>query len=99
MVATAAGLDTDTGTGKIQVQAPGRRAFTAYLENAGTIENAQLIGAHRPARTTMLYDRTGDEITIESLINSPIGSYIHQLRSVAELAGGRIAGSRVTLQP
>jgi hypothetical protein len=37
--------------------------ITAYLENGGTIENAQLIAAHESPRTTKLYNRTGDEIT------------------------------------
>jgi integrase/recombinase XerD len=38
--------------------------ITAYLENGGTIENAQAIAAHESPRTTKLYDRTGDEITL-----------------------------------
>jgi integrase len=32
--------------------------ITAYLENGGTIENAQAIAAHESPRTTKLYDRT-----------------------------------------
>jgi len=39
--------------------------ITAYLENDGTIENAQAIAAHESPRTTKLYDRTGDEITLD----------------------------------
>jgi len=38
--------------------------ITAYLENGGTIENAQVIAAHASPRTTKLYDRTSDEITL-----------------------------------
>jgi len=34
--------------------------ITAYLENGGTIENAQAIAAHESPHTTKLYDRTGD---------------------------------------
>ena len=30
--------------------------ITAYLENGGTIENAQAIAAHESPRTTKLYD-------------------------------------------
>jgi integrase/recombinase XerD len=41
--------------------------ITAYLENGGTIENAQLIAAHESPRTTKLYDRTGDEITLDEV--------------------------------
>ena len=38
--------------------------ITAYLLNGGTIENAQAIAAHESPRTTKLYDRTSDEITL-----------------------------------
>jgi integrase/recombinase XerD len=41
--------------------------ITAYLENGGTIENAQLIAAHESPRTTKLYDRTRDEITLDEV--------------------------------
>src|SRR5262245_50673708 len=41
--------------------------ITAYLENGGTIENAQAVAAHEAARTTKLYDRTGDEITLDEV--------------------------------
>ena len=41
--------------------------ITAYLENGGTIENAQAIAAHESARTTKLYDRTSDEITLDEV--------------------------------
>ena len=41
--------------------------ITAYLENGGTIENAQPIAAHESLRTTKLYDRTGDEITLDEV--------------------------------
>lgn len=32
-----------------------------------TIESAQLIAAHESSRTTELYDRTGDEITLDEV--------------------------------
>jgi site-specific recombinase XerD len=41
--------------------------ITAYLENGGTIENAQAIAAHASPRTTKLYDRTSDEITLDEV--------------------------------
>lgn len=41
--------------------------ITAYLENGGTLEGAQAIAAHESARTTKLYDRTGDEITLDEI--------------------------------
>jgi len=41
--------------------------ITAYLSNGGTIENAQAIAAHESPRTTKLYDRTSDEITLDEI--------------------------------
>ena len=41
--------------------------ITAYVENGGTIENAQAIAAHESPQTTKLYDRTGDEITLDEV--------------------------------
>lgn len=41
--------------------------ITAYLENGGTIENAQAIAAHESPRTTKLYDRTNDELTLDEI--------------------------------
>jgi len=41
--------------------------ITAYLENGGTIEGAQQIAAHESPRTTKLYDRTSDEITLDEV--------------------------------
>jgi site-specific recombinase XerD len=39
--------------------------ITAYLEAGGTLENAQAMAAHESPRTTKLYDRTGDKITLD----------------------------------
>jgi hypothetical protein len=39
--------------------------ITAYLSAGVKLENAQAMAAHESARTTKLYDRTGDEITLE----------------------------------
>lgn len=41
--------------------------ITAYLDNGGTIENAQAIAAHESPRTTKLYDHTSDEITLDEV--------------------------------
>jgi hypothetical protein len=41
--------------------------ITAYLENGGTIENAQAIAAHESHRTTKVYDRTSDAITLDEI--------------------------------
>jgi integrase len=41
--------------------------ITAYLEAGGTLENAQAMAAHESPRATKLYDRTGDEITLDEV--------------------------------
>ena len=41
--------------------------ITAYLEAGGTLENAQAMAAHESPRTTKLYDRTGDQITLDEV--------------------------------
>jgi hypothetical protein len=46
--------------------------ITAYLEAGGTLENAQLMAAHESPRTTKLYDRTGDEITLDEVERTTI---------------------------
>lgn len=41
--------------------------ITAYLENGGTIEKAQQIANHESPRTTKLYDRTNDQLTLDEI--------------------------------
>lgn len=41
--------------------------ITAYLENGGTIEKAQQIAAHESPKTTKLYDRTSDQISLDEI--------------------------------
>ena len=41
--------------------------ITAYLENGGTIEHAQAIACHESPKTTKLYDRTSDQITLDEV--------------------------------
>jgi hypothetical protein len=41
--------------------------ITAYLQVGGTLENAQAMAAHESPRTTKLYDRTSDEITLDEI--------------------------------
>jgi integrase/recombinase XerD len=40
---------------------------TAYLENNETLETAKKIAAHEPPRTTKLYDRTDDQLTLDEI--------------------------------
>lgn len=41
--------------------------ITAYLSNGGTLEKAQAIAAHASPRTTKLYDRTSDAISLDEI--------------------------------
>lgn len=41
--------------------------ITAYLSNGGTLEKAQAIAAHSSPRTTKLYDRTSDTISLDEI--------------------------------
>jgi integrase/recombinase XerD len=41
--------------------------ITTYLQNGGTLEHAQQIAAHESPRTTKLYDRTKDEISLDEV--------------------------------
>jgi integrase len=41
--------------------------ITVYLENKGTLETAQKIAAHESPRTTKLYDRTDDQLTLDEI--------------------------------
>jgi site-specific recombinase XerD len=41
--------------------------ITAYLEAGGTIEKAQMIAAHESPKTTKLYDRTQDQISLDEI--------------------------------
>jgi site-specific recombinase XerD len=60
--AKAAGVSADTCCHSFRAT-----GITAFLENGGTIENAQAIAAHESPRTTKLYDRTNDEITLDEI--------------------------------
>lgn len=41
--------------------------ITTYLKNGGTLEKAQQMAAHESPRTTKLYDRTNDEISLDEI--------------------------------
>ncbi len=41
--------------------------ITNYLEHKGTLEKAQQMAAHASPRTTKLYDRTNDQITLDEV--------------------------------
>ena len=41
--------------------------ITAYLRNGGTLEKAQQIAAHSSSKTTNLYNRVEDELTLDEI--------------------------------
>ena len=41
--------------------------ITQALEAGGTLEHAQVIAAHESPRTTKLYDRTSDQISLDEI--------------------------------
>ena len=41
--------------------------ITQYLKNGGKLEHAQQIAAHESPRTTKLYDRREDEVTLDEV--------------------------------
>jgi len=60
--ARAAGIKTAIGNHTFRAT-----GITTYLENGGTLEHAQQIAAHESPRTTKLYDRTSDQITLDEI--------------------------------
>jgi site-specific recombinase XerD len=60
----AAAADLPLGTCCHTFRATG---ITAYLSNGGTLEHAQHIAAHASPKTTKLYDRTADTISLDEI--------------------------------
>ena len=58
---------TAVGLGEANCHTFRATGITAYLLNGGTLERAQAIAAHESPRTTKLYDRTADEVTVEDI--------------------------------
>jgi integrase len=60
--AAAAGIETKIGN-------PSFRAtgITAYLKNGGSLEKAASMANHASTRTTQLYDRRADEVTLDEV--------------------------------
>lgn len=60
--AKAAGIETAIGCHTFRAT-----GITVYLTNGGTLEKAQQMAAHESAKTTKLYDRTDDAITLDEV--------------------------------
>jgi site-specific recombinase XerD len=60
--AAAAGLSTRVCNHSFRAT-----GITTFLENGGLLEQAQRIAAHESARSTKLYDRTSDTVTLDEI--------------------------------
>jgi len=60
----AAGAGIKTKIGNHSFRATG---ITAYLKNGGTLEKAAAMANHASTRTTQLYDRRGDEMSLDEV--------------------------------
>ncbi len=60
--AIAAGIDTKIGNHTFRAT-----GITAYLKNGGTLENAAAMANHASTRTTQLYDRRRDDISLDEV--------------------------------
>ncbi len=60
--AKAAGLETHINCHTFRAT-----GITIYLSNGGTLEKAQQMAAHESPRTTKLYDRTNDGVTLDEV--------------------------------
>ena len=59
---TAAGIPTKVGSHSFRAT-----GITAYLKNGGTLENAAAMANHASTRTTQLYDRRRDDISLDEV--------------------------------
>jgi site-specific recombinase XerD len=60
--AAAAGIETKIGNHTFRAT-----GITAYLKNGGTLENAAAMANHASTRTTQLYDRRAEEISLDEI--------------------------------
>jgi site-specific recombinase XerD len=60
--AKAAGVATQIGCHTFRAT-----GITIYLTNGGTLEKAQMMAAHSSPRTTKLYDRTSDAVSLDEV--------------------------------
>ena len=58
----AAGIKTEIGCPTFRAT-----GITAYLKNGGRLEVAQQMAAHESARTTGLYDRRSDKVSLDEV--------------------------------
>ena len=61
-VRSAAGIMTKIGNHTFRAT-----GITAYLKNSGTLEKAAAMANHASTRTTQLYDRRADEVSLDEI--------------------------------
>src|SRR3954447_11828260 len=60
--ARAAGIETELGCHSFRAT-----GITVYLQTGGLLEHAQQMANHESARTTKLYDRQNDKVTLDEV--------------------------------
>jgi len=60
--ATAAGIATKIGNHTFRAT-----GITAYLKNGGALETAAAMANHSSTRTTQLYDRRSDQVSLDEI--------------------------------
>jgi len=60
--AAAVGIATKIGNHTFRAT-----GITAYLKNGGTLENAAAMANHASTRTTQLYDRRSDQVSLDEI--------------------------------
>ena len=60
--AASAGIETKIGNHTFRAT-----GITAYLKNGGTLEKAAAMATHASTRTTQLYDRRRDEVSLDEI--------------------------------
>jgi integrase/recombinase XerD len=58
----AAGIRTRSGNHTFRAT-----GITAYLKNSGTLEKGAMIANHASTRTTQLYDRRNDKVSLDKV--------------------------------
>lgn len=59
---STAGIETELGCHSFRAT-----GITVYLQNGGLLEHTQQMAAHESARTTTLYDRRNDKVTLDEV--------------------------------
>ena len=60
--ARASGIETKVGNHTFRAT-----GITAYLKNGGTLEKAATMANHSSTRTTQLYDRRSDDVSLDEV--------------------------------